>query len=418
MKFLNIFKKEHECPEPIIDDILDDNIKKHLAGLEEKSNLRLQKITKTLDLVEQLTDDAKKDQDILRFERDVWKATFNAIPNLIMILDSNRTIARVNKSFLNQIGSLEDDLIGKSCSEVLNHTFCDCENKCYIDGNIKIDFKTCSFNGKFFTISYVPILNELKQIDGHIIQYQDITDQIEKLSMLSRRDSIINAINISTEKMLKDTTAQNGFRIEQMISLLGKAAQVSRVSVYQNTKDNNEKILSNQKYEWCYDNVKSEQKNPLMHNIDLNAIFPRWVNSLKKGESIYGHIDDFPDSEKQFFDSFGVRSTLVVPIFVSDEWTGFMRIDHNVIERVWQDPEINAFQMAANVLGAWIERGKVEQELREMIKNSSPNKKKLGEYILEEGLLSREQLDDVLKKQETEEDKPSSYKYVCINLTN
>ena len=410
-------RKENECTDPDLYDKLDANIRDHLDGLKKKSNERLDKITKTFDLVERLTEDARKDQEFLRLERDIWKATFNAIPTLIAILDKNRNIQRVNRAFLDHVKLSEGDIIGKGCNEILDSSFCDCKNKCYIDGNIKLDFKTCLFKDKYYTISYVPIINRKGQLEGHVIQYQEVTDKIQKQLMLNRRDAIINAINSTTENMLKDTTAQNGFRIEQMISKLGKAAEVSRVSVFQN-KSNDGKLTTNQKYEWCADGVTPQKRNPLVHNIDFDTVLPRWKAALSNGETISGSIENFPESEKQLFDQLDVRSLLCVPIYVSDVWTGMMVITQTDMDRVWQDPEIQAFQMAANVLGAWIERGKVEEALRELIKNSNPNKKKLGEYIVEEGLLSQEQLEQVLKKQEKETpDEPgSSYKYVCINL--
>lgn len=414
----NIFKK-NQSGDHSINDLLDINIQNHLKGLEEKSNMRLEKITKTLDLVEQLTDDAKKDQDNLKIERDIWKATFNAIPNLIVILDKDQRVVRVNQSFLNHTEKLEQDVLGLSCNNILDNSFCDCGDKCYIDGILKLDFKTCLFKDKFYTISYVPIRSEDNILDGHILQYQEITDRVEKQQMLNRRDSIMDAINSTAEKMLKDTTAQNGFRIEQMISKLGKAADVSRVTIYQNKTDSNNTLYTSQKYEWCNDGVEEQKRNPLVRDINFNNIFPRWVNALSKGQSIYGHIIDFPESEQIFLRTMAIKSCLCVPIYVSDVWDGFMRIDYND-EKLWQEPEIHAFQLAANVLGSWIERGKVESSLRELIRNSNPHKKKLGEYIIEEGLLSQEDLDDILKKQEKEvADDPnaSSYKYVCINLT-
>jgi len=409
-------KKDNECTDPDLYNKLDENIRGHLEGLKEKSDARLEKISKTFDLVERLTEDARQDQEYLRLERDIWKATFNAIPNLIAILDKNRRIKRVNRAFLDHVKLDESDIIGSVCNEILDNSFCDCNENCIVDGKIKIDFKTCLFKDKYYTVSYVPILNRNNKIEGHVIQYQEITDKVQKQVMLNRRDAIISAINATTENMLKDTTAQNGFRIEQMISKLGKAAEVSRVHIFQNKNVKN-KLITNQKYEWCSDGVESQKRNPILHNIDFDLMLPRWKTALSNGESITGNINNFPDSEQKIFSSIDIKSLLCVPIYVSDVWTGMMVIAQND-KRVWQEPEIQAFQMAANVLGAWIERGKVEEALRELIKNSNPNKKKLGEYIVEEGLLSQEQLEQVLKRQEKETpgDENSSYKYVCINL--
>ena len=49
-----------------------------------------------------------------------WENTFDAVPDLIAIIDINHTITRVNKSMADRCGSVPEELIGRKCHEVMH----------------------------------------------------------------------------------------------------------------------------------------------------------------------------------------------------------------------------------------------------------------------------------------------------------
>jgi len=58
--------------------------------------------------------------DILR-AKDEWERTFNAVPDLIAILDREQRIVRVNKAMADRLGIQPQDAIGQHCYEVVHH---------------------------------------------------------------------------------------------------------------------------------------------------------------------------------------------------------------------------------------------------------------------------------------------------------
>jgi PAS domain S-box-containing protein len=63
----------------------------------------------------------KKLQDDILRAKDEWERTFNAVPDLIAILDREQRIVRVNKAMADRLGIQPHDAIGKHCYEVVHH---------------------------------------------------------------------------------------------------------------------------------------------------------------------------------------------------------------------------------------------------------------------------------------------------------
>jgi PAS domain S-box-containing protein len=55
----------------------------------------------------------------LRAKKD-WERTFDAVPDLIAIIDNNHTITRVNKAMADRSGLTPQELIGRKCHEVMH----------------------------------------------------------------------------------------------------------------------------------------------------------------------------------------------------------------------------------------------------------------------------------------------------------
>ena len=51
-----------------------------------------------------------------------WERTFNAIPDLIMILDNEHRIIRANKSMVDKLGTTTEALVGRSCYQAVHGT--------------------------------------------------------------------------------------------------------------------------------------------------------------------------------------------------------------------------------------------------------------------------------------------------------
>ena len=72
-----------------------------------------------------------------------------------------------------------------------------------------------------------------------------------------------------------------------------------------------------------------------------------------------------PESERNYFGPFGVRSLAAVPVFAGESWWGYLGFTDDLTEREWSSSVLEVLQAAAATLGAAIYRRQADQTLRE-----------------------------------------------------
>ncbi len=195
---------------------------------------------------------------------------------------------------------------------------------------------------------------------------QELEREERKLAikLLRRRDEILKAVHLFTERFLRMPLTESS--IEPILETLGHATEVSRVYIFENHAQPDGIRVTSQRYEWVAPGIVSQHNNPELQQLPwLAAGFERWVNTLSRRELIYGHVSEFPESERQILSAQDIISILVAPIFVGESWWGLIGFDDCRTAREWSPVEIEALKTAANVIGAAIQRKKAEDALME-----------------------------------------------------
>jgi PAS domain S-box-containing protein len=113
----------------------------------------------------------------LRAKKD-WEKTFDAVPDLISIMDLNQTITRVNKAMAERCGLTPRELVGRKCYEVV-HGLHDSPACCPVDGMIRYgqvhteEIEEKKFNS-FFNVTVSPIHDD----EGHTVSYVHVMRDI------------------------------------------------------------------------------------------------------------------------------------------------------------------------------------------------------------------------------------------------
>ncbi len=72
----------------------------------------------------QIITERKRAQEVLLRAKEDWERTFDALPDLIAILDNNHRILRANRAMARALGQEPQDLVGKFCHEEMHGTAC------------------------------------------------------------------------------------------------------------------------------------------------------------------------------------------------------------------------------------------------------------------------------------------------------
>ncbi len=88
--------------------------------LESRVHERTAELEQAKEKLEREIIERKGAEEELRRAHDQWEHTFEAVPDLICILDKAHRILRVNKAVADRIGCAPKDLVGRHCYEVMH----------------------------------------------------------------------------------------------------------------------------------------------------------------------------------------------------------------------------------------------------------------------------------------------------------
>jgi PAS domain S-box-containing protein len=125
-------------------------------------------------------EDCKKVEKALIMAEKEWERTFNALPDLITILDSDHHVVRVNQAMANRIGVSPEACVGSCCFEVVHGTKCPIDNcphaMLLLDGMEHTSEVQKDELGGYFLVTTTP----LEDVNGKVVGSVHVARNITK----------------------------------------------------------------------------------------------------------------------------------------------------------------------------------------------------------------------------------------------
>ncbi|MBF0339147.1 MAG: PAS domain S-box protein [Nitrospirae bacterium] len=111
--------------------------------------------------------------------RNEWERTFNTIPDLIMILDGNHRIIKMNETMARKLNIMPSESIGKTCYEIVHATYKpldNCPHRQLLKDGLEHTFEVYDghLNG-YFMVTTTPLYNPDGTLYGSIHLARDIS---------------------------------------------------------------------------------------------------------------------------------------------------------------------------------------------------------------------------------------------------
>lgn len=125
--------------------------------------------------------DRKRMETVLVKAKEDWERTFDAITDLVMLLDREHRIVRINKAVADALRSNKEDILGKKCYEVVhhrNHPIAGCPLRKTMRDHAphSQEIEETNLEGVFICTTS-PILDEKEEILGYTHSLKDITER-------------------------------------------------------------------------------------------------------------------------------------------------------------------------------------------------------------------------------------------------
>lgn len=311
-----------------------------------------------------------------------WKGIqkiFQAMNKGLIITDPQGRITQINPFFEPLLGLKRTEMLGKTLSDLPWQITCPNghplpwesipdnralkERRVIRDAAVRL--KRPDGSTVWLSMAAAPLVGEDKELEAIIITLGDVTRMRQAEEALQNRNAILEAVSFAAKRFLlfPDWTQC----CPEILEHLGKAAAVSRAYLFRNFTTPDGKLMTAQQFEWALGIDISQVENPECQvHCWHGGGMERWIPILSQGAAIHGHVKDFPKSERDLLAPQAIKSLLVVPVLVEKNWWGFMGCDECNRERDWSPAEIDALKTAADTLGVAIERGRLEEQRRQL----------------------------------------------------
>ncbi len=193
--------------------------------------------------------------------------------------------------------------------------------------------------------------------------YRDITGRKKHEEIVRKKDRLLEGIADATKALIGAKKEEEGF--DQALAILGKAADVDRVYIYQHheSKEDDEMYFSII-HEWASEGTLAQIFNPEFKKISYLQFEPlKFYENFLKGRSLKFVIKDLDPAARECFIDKNIKSIILVPIMVDDKYWGFIGFDEMESDRVWTDNEETILIAMTSTIGAVIKRVAIREML-------------------------------------------------------
>lgn len=212
--------------------------------------------------------------------------------------------------------------------------------------------------------------NSQDKIEYKIYPAEVVTDQYINKEKNEIKDRILYSYMDFTQELL--TNEDHYSALSNGLEMLGNATQVDRVYYWENHFDKElKKWFTSQKFEWCLDKSKQEINNPKLQNISFEDVGD-FIGILSQNKTFSAHVKDISKKKyktRQILEDQAILSVLVIPVFVEDEFRGFIGFDSYNFEREWTEVEISLLNSFVLLYEKTIERRNLGRDLEQVKEN-------------------------------------------------
>ncbi len=267
------------------------------------------------------------------------------------------------ESIKNDTQIIANDVYNKwEASEFINDYFLKYEIKSMLDipifNNGQLTGTICFETTKFKRNWDNEDINFARTISDIISLQVTLKKRYQAEKKLEYKSELLSAMALCTEKFLISKSINEMF--VATYEIMGKATKADHLFYYELDKTTN---LFNQKYKWAKEGITIQITKLQSFTYDnLKEIISN-ANRKRHFQSITSKLED--SFFKELMVNNEIKSILILPIYIENEFFGFIGFDDCHKEKKWANDEINILQILANNITSALERNRNETILFE-----------------------------------------------------
>jgi signal transduction histidine kinase/DNA-binding response OmpR family regulator/PAS domain-containing protein len=179
-----------------------------------------------------------------------------------------------------------------------------------------------------------------------------------------QREHLLNTVN-SAAGVLLSVNDEKSFEASLLKSfeLVGNCLDVDRVQIWCNEVINGELYFVH-RYQWLSDYGSDNVPVPTGLQFPYSSK-PEWESLFLRGEYINSPLSDLDSGDQAFLNSYGMKSIVIIPMFLEGKFWGFFSIDDCRRERAFSDEEMHILASVGLMMSSAVDRNMQIAKIRE-----------------------------------------------------
>ena len=194
---------------------------------------------------------------------------------------------------------------------------------------------------------------------------------------INQYNRLFDAVNTAITYLLQADVDAFENALWHSMGVLANAVDADRVRLWRNFRVDG-KLHCTQYYEWS-EGAKPSLDNKITINVPYDRDLPGWEEKLSKNKCINRITRYMPGKER--FIAQGILSMLIVPVFLRNEFWGFVGFNDCHRERLFTENEETALRSASLLIANALRRNDMMQELTVALENASAANQAKSQFL-------------------------------------
>jgi len=211
---------------------------------------------------------------------------------------------------------------------------------------------------------------------AHVFDMSRYNAMIEEAA---HKDRLLNTVNRIAELLSKSQTEDFMERMYRCMGIIAEAMDVDRVYIWKNYVENDE-LFCTQICEWS-EKAEPMQGNEYTVSVSYKETIPEWESTLAVGKYINGVVKDMPPASTAHLEGQGIESIFVTPVFLQDQFWGFIGFDDCHRERIFTDYEASILGSAGLLIANSMLKNEMTLQLKDALDEAQTANMTKSEFL-------------------------------------
>lgn len=306
-------------------------------------------------------------------EKNLLRSLIDNIPDFIYIKDLDSKHLIDNKANLRLFGKNQDDAFyGKTTHELfpeqIAKEFIEDDKRVFQTKQPILNKEEVIFDHEgheiWISTSKIPLIDQhTGKVKGLVGISKDITQDKKREMALLHKSNLLEAVGEVNRILLANDHWKKV--LEPILQILGGTILADRAYFFENYIDKaTGKLFTSQIAEWTNGKVSVQIDNPDYKSIDLEQ-HPIFLQAIETKKYFYELSKDLSGETRKILEEQDIKTILQIPIFLGNEFYGYIGFDDCFEEKKWTDEDIAFLQTACSNFAIAVARQKTFSQLLE-----------------------------------------------------